>query len=165
MNTEPKLRPDKTASKFQTAPGAGGPPDYSFIAPRLKHLQRLIAAKAEALAGKPEGSLKIQSKGKHDYYFQIIHGGSPSRTYLPQAQAGLIHALAQKGYDRKILYAARKELAALESLQKQLPEMPAESIYVNLTDGRKKLVTPVFIPDEEYLQYIVFAFSTINDEE
>ena len=74
------------------------------------------------------------AKGKHDYYFQIIHGGSPSRTYLPQAQAGLIHALAQKGYDRKILYAARKELAALESLQKQLPEMPAESIYVNLTD-------------------------------
>lgn len=147
----PDLNPRTGRNAFSET-GTAGPPDYSFIGSRINYLKKLIAVKAESLSGKPDGFLKIQTKGNHDYYFQIIRGGSPSCNYLNKTKSDIIHQLAQKGYDRKVLFAAREELKALETFQKQLPDIPAEAVYKHLPDNRKSLIRAVIVPDELFLK-------------
>ena len=67
-------------------------------------------------------------------------------------EKAFIKALAQKAYDQKILHSAQRELSLLLRLQKRDSEFSIEEIYSHLSIHRQKLVTPIDLPDEEYIR-------------
>ncbi|MBR3374858.1 MAG: hypothetical protein IKG71_03595 [Firmicutes bacterium] len=60
--------------------------------------------------------------------------------------------LAQKEYDEKVLKYARTELNSLNKLIRRYEIGTAEDIYENLPPARHALVTPIFIPDDQFVK-------------
>ncbi|MBR3184082.1 MAG: hypothetical protein IKF61_07005 [Firmicutes bacterium] len=60
--------------------------------------------------------------------------------------------LAQKEYDEKVLKYARTELNSLNKLIRRYEIGTAEDIYENLPPARRALVTPIFIPDDQFVK-------------
>ncbi len=63
----------------------------------------------------------------------------------------LVQQLCQKDYDQKIMTAAKKELKDLEKAYKNYCGKTCENIYEKLNIERKKLVVPIWVPDDEYV--------------
>ena len=57
----------------------------------------------------------------------------------------LIHALAQKEYDQKVLKSAYKEQLLLKKLNELYSEEMLEDIYEKVVEGKQKLIHPVSI--------------------
>ena len=122
--------------------------DYSN---RKKTLRQIIREKERALQRAPEGSLRVTMSHGAPRYYHIRKKGDHSGVYLSKDKLRLAKRLAQKAYDRKTLEVAEKELEALETLERKLPEHRAEDVYMMLTPERQALVTPIEPTDEEFL--------------
>lgn len=117
---------------------------------RREILLRRVRERKNALAGAPEGRLRINRK-ENKYRFYVAEEGkiNPGK-YLPQGSEEQIKALAQKAYDKRVLAASREELEILNRFQSKLTGISAEEIYGQMSAVRRKLITPVELPDEEY---------------
>lgn len=93
-----------------------------------------------------------QIDGRTQYYLNQ----NGQRSYLKASQKPLVQKLCQKDYDIKVLRSARKELMLLEKLdhlyKREKRDPICESIYPALLNERKKYVTPIILPDEEYVK-------------
>lgn len=125
--------------------------DMVAFAERKRQLRKMIQKCRKDLDRAPEGKLRISViRGKPRYY-QITDPKDTTGVYLSKDKLRLAERLAQKAYDRKILEAAQQELAALETLERKMPECRAEDVFETLSTQRQKLVTPIEPTDEEFL--------------
>ena len=112
------------------------------------------------LSKAPEGLGRMQKHGQGYQFYQRQDSADKSGKYLPVSQRKKGIALVQKGYDQKVLAAARKQLQTIDRfLQKYDPEV-FKSIYSGLSEGRKLYVSPVEISDQEFVRrWEAFEFS------
>ena len=73
-------------------------------------------------------------------------------SYIKKADKDLVKALAQKGYDLKILRLTDKRLKEFEKLIKEYDDMEIEDIFNKMHPVRKKLVTPADYSYEQRLE-------------
>ncbi len=128
-------------------------PYHTELVNRINKLSKIIAEKTTALQEAPQGSLRISSSihRPQAQYYLCLSDGNTDGTYLSSKEKELITALAQKNYDIKTLHAAQRELQHLLCLQKQDSKACAEEIYSRMSQHRQKLVTPIYLPDEEFI--------------
>jgi hypothetical protein len=102
----------------------------------------------------PGGSLRICcSKGRNPQYYRYNPEEKnipPTGIYLNREKTEEIRTLAQKGYDEKMLEWARKAERRLDSLINCYEHNTPEIIYNNLSDIRKELIDPYYLPDDLY---------------
>ncbi len=120
---------------------------------RVSGLQELISRE---IRWAPDGSLRVCGKtGKNSQYYQYIQEEKekyPAGKYLNKEEAETIRKLAQKDYDEKLLNWVKKAERRLNSLINCYEHNPPEIIYNNLSDIRKELVNPYYIPDDKFLK-------------
>ena len=119
---------------------------------RKNYLESLISEKEDALQDVPEGQIRIVSvKKSFQYYYK--NPSSPKEVYLPKSEIDLAKKLAQKSYNKKIRTKAENELHILEKYIDHLEAYQLFDIYTRYSDGRKELVMPISLTDEQYIQW------------
>ncbi len=118
---------------------------------RMDELVCLINEKTAALRDAPEGRLRIsrQGKGNRPHYYHVTNENSNGE-YIPLENTDLIKALAQKGYDQKVLKVARTQLAMLEQFNRRYQSNAIEGVWTGLYRG--DLVIPAILDDDLYAE-------------
>lgn len=116
---------------------------------RMEELTCLINEKVAALRNAPEGRLRIsmQRKSQKPHYYHVTDENT-NGTYIPMENMELIKALAQKGYDQKVLKVAKMQLAILDDFNRRYQSNVIEGVWNGLFRG--DLVIPAILDDELY---------------
>ena len=130
--------------------------EYNGLIDRLMEekdeLTIYLKALQKSLASSPEGTLEIERKSKNCiqyYHHDSNHKRNHGRRYLPKKEEPFIQQLAQKSYDQKVIKIIEKRLYHIDMLLKQY--RPSIHLpYMNLSEVRQSLVTPIIPTDEEY---------------
>lgn len=119
---------------------------------RENYLIHLKEEKEKALKASPEGKLRICSHGNRTQYYKREDPKDFNGVYIRDSDVKLARKLAQKEYDKKVLFSVEKELQAIKKYFSNIPATSPEQIYESLHRARKKLVVPIKQPLEEYVQ-------------
>ena len=119
---------------------------------RENYLIHLKKEKEKALKTAPEGNLRICSHGNRTQYYKREDSKDFNGVYIRDSDVKLARKLAQKEYDKKVLFSVEKELQAIKKYFSNIPATSPEQIYESLHRARKKLVVPIKQPLEEYVQ-------------
>ena len=124
----------------------------SLLEERKKRLLQIKNEKEKALKKAPEGSLRICVRGKKAQYYHRNDPKDFNGIYIPKKDDALAQNLAQKDYDKKVLYAAERELNAITKYLMSYPAKNVEQIYQDLHRERQKLIVPIMESEEEFVQ-------------
>ena len=108
-----------------------------------------IAAGSAAQNNNTSGHIRVENRNGVFQYYHLRKTGETRGTYLRGKDRELARAIAQDDYNARVRRAAEKELHALRNYQKVLGCACVNSVYEKMTAGRKVLVKPVYLPDEE----------------
>jgi len=111
-----------------------------------------ISAKEKSLKKAPAGRLRISRRKNQMQWFHVTKGTTEHGKYIPVKDVARAKALAQKEYDQKVLPEMKRQLSAVESFMKKFLPCNFEKMYVDLHEGRRKLVEPVAVPDETFVE-------------
>ena len=128
--------------------------DLSFfngINHRIKQLEAVIKLLEESTP-KVNGHLRISRNGNGIKYYHVTKSGESNGKYLRKSESAKIRALAQKSYNEKMLTLAKAELDHLRNCITDYPGRKFEELYSLMSNERKELIDPVWIPDDVYKQ-------------
>lgn len=124
----------------------------NLLEAREDYLIQLKKNKEKSLQFAPEGSLRINRRGTRMQYYHRNDPKDFTGKYIRRENFELVHKLAQKDYDKKILDALEKELEAIKKYYLNYPDRNVERIYESLHEERQKLITPILETDEEFVR-------------
>ena len=114
---------------------------------RIRFLEYIVNKK-DAPESAVQGHLRIVKKGTGFQNYFVSGKDDAQGKYMQKKDDTLARAIAQRDYDAKVRRAAEKELAVLYR-QEKMAAGCVNAVYDNLVPGRKVLVKPVYLPDEE----------------
>ena len=126
---------------------------------RKAFLEKGLKEVNKSMAGLPEGKLRTIRQRNLFRYYEVIDPTDRVGKYIHVANIGKAKKLAQKDYYEKLKKQMSAELDLLNRTQLSYEKgmlankgMPytAESVYANLSEVRKILVSPLAVSDEEY---------------
>ena len=106
---------------------------------------KTISEVEKTIAQLPDGWLIVRKvRGNYYYYY---NDDKTNEKLLNEDDAQLIHQLLQKKYLKDVLKAAKKELTALEKMQKLYPTTMPEELYEQLPESHRAGVEPIILGD------------------
>jgi hypothetical protein len=139
------------------------------ITKRKEQLESIIQSKSVALNQPQEGKLRIQKRKNSFQYFLRTDPKDPNGKYLPLDKRQIAARIAQRDYDERIVEAAKKELKIAANYVEVLQHESVSEVFESLNPGKQVLVTPVFVPDEQYVEdwinkdYMLMPFQDENE--
>ena len=115
---------------------------------RQELLSKSISDIEKKLEKLPEGWINVKHQKDNYYYYQ--GKASESEKYLGPNDEKLIKELTQKDYLKRVLKEVKRELTAIEKMQRIYPDTLAEDVFDQLSEGRKKHAQPINICDDEF---------------
>ena len=115
---------------------------------RIRYLDQIIRKTEKYIDKLPEGYLRASWYGSGYQYYHRKGPYDRRGKYIKKENRDLAEGLAQKHYYLRVKEAAIKEESALRNCLGKYPEITAEEIYGDLTQGRKDLVIPLEKTDE-----------------
>ena len=95
-------------------------------------------------------NLKVENRKKSIQY-QIYKKRNQSETkYLKKSELAIAAKLAQRDYEKQVIKSIEEELKGISKFVKSMPDKSYEDIYNYLSRGRKAIVTPIVLTDEQY---------------
>lgn len=127
--------------------------NYSqYLSNQEKKIDEMIHNIKESLAKAPEGGLRIiHNHGSSQYYIRK-NDGETGWKYIKKQDISLAKGLAQREYDRKLLKILEKDKNKIQHSWNGTEEEELKRAYEELSDDRKKLVTPRILSDEEFVR-------------
>ena len=127
---------------------------YDVLLRRLAFCNEIIKDVAKKIQKYPKGCLKVNliHRNKREVY-QYYHRERPTDSngrYLSKDEMGLARNLAQKEYCEKVLSAAKKEKKEIEKICEKFSKDTLLEAYTGMKKGKRILVEPYVLPDEEY---------------
>ncbi len=111
----------------------------------------------KAFEGLVEGNIRVSaSNGCPQYYF--TEKGSQQEKYIPTKDKEFARRLVQRDYEKKALRKLESMQRDMECFLKKYDAKILDRLYEKLCDGRKTLVTPLAIPDDEYVKRWLESF-------
>ncbi len=123
-----------------------------YLLERKEYLEKLIKRKESDVKKAPEGFLRISRGVNKDQYFWRTDPKDKNGKYIPRKKDELAALLAQKDYDIKVISSAKKELKIVEKYNEYMENNGIDFIYKKLNSPRKKLVKPIELPIEEFVE-------------
>lgn len=119
---------------------------------RKQRISNLINAIENKLLNYPEGKLRIHQYKRTTSYYMVDERRNDTGTLLTENDRKLCMDLAQRAYLQKVLRAANDEQKLIEQFLRRFPSPSVEEVYKTLPEPRRKLITPVILPDDEYIE-------------
>ena len=119
----------------------------------LTQLEHNIKVLEKRVAQYPAGVLQIgHCKGTTQYYYRDEHRNQTEKRnhYIKKEDRKIAELLAQKDYDQKLLKNLTEKYRYLKTALGKYEQSDYVEIYEKLHQDRKKLVTPLYISNEEY---------------
>lgn len=132
--------------------------DYldKLIQKKIEENKQKLEEVEKKLSNAPIGSLKIQKKrGKDAYYHQFKNKntGEFEKKFIGVNEKQLVSDLAEKSYLKKVKPLVEKQIQLLENIQKmQYNQNEINSVYDDLSDRRRELITPISISPKEQIR-------------
>ena len=117
---------------------------------RLSVLQKNVSLIKLRIDKYPQGYLKINKKNG-EFYYRIVSNITGERRYIRKENINEAKLIAQRDYDNEYLKYAEKEINELRKQLKNDYSSKARNCYSSLHPGRKCLVEPLEVSDEEYI--------------
>ena len=105
---------------------------------RRDELRELVGRKEAAVKKAPAGTLRY-GRRKKDFEYYWRPPGAQTYSYIAKKNRKFAADLAQKGYDERILKAAKKELKLINKLIKACGKDEIDAAYDECPEGRKAL--------------------------
>lgn len=126
---------------------------------QLKILDAMIAKAEASLRKGPKGIINVvRCHGTNQYYYKNASSEAHGK-YMSKKNIALAAALVQRDYDREFVAAAGAERKKLLQMKKNGCERNISllyeclsKIYENSIEGRRVLIKPYLLPDEQYVQ-------------
>ena len=136
-------------------------------------LKTVIKDANERLFNAPKGQLRIAKKRKNvEYYYKEENSNRNSKSnngrYIRKEEYDLAVKLAQRDYDKVIINNAKERAKCIEEFLKNYQKTDLSEAYLNTNSYRKKLISPVILPDEEYVkqwQSVVYQGKKFADDD
>ena len=125
---------------------------------KQEELLTIINLTTDSTKNAPQGHLRISHSGKSvQYYYKFQEEGKVEKQnkagrYMRKEERKLAYAIVQRDYDLKVLYAARKNLKAIQTFLKEYKTDGLQEIYEQVNPYRKEIIIPRIISDEEYIR-------------
>ena len=116
---------------------------------RNKYLDGVISSK-KACISKTKGKETIYSNS-HGNKYQYYKKDGKGIHYIKVEDMELVKKSIQQEYNMKVLRAAEREYKRIEGILKVYKDKAVEDIYDSLPKGKKILVVPVKLSDDEYV--------------
>lgn len=117
-----------------------------------KRLQKIEEKISNQLKDAPEGTLRISKSNEHMQYYHCREDiPRKNGKYLHKSEVELIHQLAQKGYDEKVLRLVEKRLRQISRIAEEYQDDEIEKIFLGEHEARQKLICPVEPTWKQYL--------------
>lgn len=119
----------------------------------MKKKMEVILNKAEeVIKNAPEGSLRVNKSREYEQYYLRVNPKDTHGNYISKKNEGLIKQLAQKDYMQKILKVMRVEYRKLNNYLESYQLDKLKEVYGSYSDSRKKLISPIALPDNEFIE-------------
>lgn len=119
---------------------------------QLDELNQIKKKVERRLRKAPDGELVVSSSNGCKQFYHKTAKEQQKGVYLDKKQKKLIHALAQKDYDERMLKEIEKRKKRFQRILDWLPEKGLEEVYEKLSPVRKELVNPYVLTDEQYIE-------------
>ncbi len=117
---------------------------------RVTLLKKAVRAAEADIDRFPDGRLRVNKTGQGCNYYVVTKRGDTTGDYIPAKNKELVKQLAQKDYNKLFLKRAETELKYLKRAVAGLEGNNTDAVFQNLSDERKKLVSPYILTDELY---------------
>ena len=113
----------------------------------------LYIRKAEARLQKaPEGTVRIVKYKKGYQYYLRTNPADTIGVYIPVSERSKAIELIQKGYDSKIVKAAKKQQMIIDRFLKGYDPDCLKKVYSSLSEARKKDIAVIEKSDRDYIR-------------
>ncbi len=102
-------------------------------------LETIIQSVKKRLKTAPEGTLHLSSNKSGRQYYHY----TGKEKYIPKGNVEFIKALAQKDYDKKILFKAKRMLSQIKLFLREVEEENINQVYFDEHPDRQKFITPI----------------------
>lgn len=124
----------------------------SVLMERREILEKTLQVAERELNNAPAGTLRVDcSKTTPQYYF--VSGENSHGKYISRTEILTAEQLARKDYLERFVMYAKKELRLLDRYMSLLANHRAEHVYRNLNEARRRLVSPIMLDDEMYVDF------------
>jgi len=128
---------------------------YVQLEKRQQLLMKLLKEKESSCDNTSEGSIHVIANGKNrqnvQYYIRE-NKSDKSGVYLKKGNDGLIKAMIQNEYNKKLVKAIKKEIKCIDRLMTCFLEPPLTMVYQSFPDMKKSWINPVFSDDESFVE-------------
>lgn len=102
------------------------------------------------LKKRAEGRIREATDRNGFSRFYIVSGEDPNGKYVSKEYLGEIEAIAQRDYNKKVLAAIEANIKTLEAFLAKFHSGDIADVFSKLKPGRKSMVQPIAISDEDY---------------
>ena len=99
-----------------------------------------------------DGKLRICRKEKQVDFYCVTESGDTKGAYIPKTEISRAQALAQKDYYKRVLKILKRKYHGFLMLDGSCAGDALSSMYDSLHPVRRSLITPVYLPDEEFIR-------------
>lgn len=120
---------------------------------REKVLDSVIGKINRSRKKAPEGRIRIckNARGRVQYYL-MDEPNSKVGKYIKKKDHGVAFAIVQKEYNKHVLTYARLEKNSIIRFRKKIQSIQFEDVYPNLCKDRQNMITPIVLPDDEFVK-------------
>ncbi len=104
----------------------------------------------KAFKNLPRDNIKVLKN--HNTYQCYVKRKEDRYRYVPKSEIKGIQDMLQRDYEESLLKTLQKNCAMLSSMIKRYDLSPIDKDYESLSEGRRKLVDPVIVTDEKYIE-------------
>lgn len=97
-----------------------------------------------------EGRIREASDRNGFPRFYLVSGDDSNGKYVSKENLGEIEAIAQRDYNKKVLAAIEANIKTLEAFLAKFCSGDIAEAYTKLKPGRKSMVQPIAVTDEDY---------------
>ncbi|MBR1758219.1 MAG: hypothetical protein IJ744_05765 [Lachnospiraceae bacterium] len=125
----------------------------NLLISRKKHLERLLKKSSKGSQRPNQFKLCVRGGKKyHKYYIYDQTQDTIHYQYMPLRRRKEVAIIAQQEYEQDIYEAAGHELHLIERYLDLQEGKNVDNIYDRLCDGRKLLITPLDLPDDQFVE-------------
>ena len=97
-----------------------------------------------------DSKLKVCKKNKSYQYYEMNYRKNEKPKYISKTNIDMAKQLAQRDYENQLIKVMEEEIASIKLYLRSMPETIFEDVYDSLMEGRRIIVIPAVMTDEEY---------------
>lgn len=101
----------------------------------------------------PKGHIKATAQESgYQYYYKKEHSGEANGKYVRKKDMALVREIAKRDYYKKVEEELAQKIKIINKFEVDYKKYELNQIYESMSEGRKQLVEPLVLTDEQYIE-------------